>query len=150
MHNDTTLRKHAIVLLFGYALQFLAGMLLNLFVTIPTQHPGDAGSNYFIRSAHSLLWALSGSGGWELTFHAYLALLLLAGSTALFVRALILHNKEWAISGGLAALITSGALFNGLSFVDFNHNHSSMIMAACWLGAVGVLVFSLIRSKKIH
>src|SRR5665213_1655489 len=109
------LRRQGTGLLCGYALQFLAGMLLNLFVTIPNTHPGSTGSEYFSRSAHSLGWTLSGGGGWELAFHVYLGLLLVVGSISLFIFAMQIHNKSWSIAGGIAAVLTLGAFFNGLS-----------------------------------
>jgi hypothetical protein len=138
----------AIGLLIGYLLQFLAGMLLNLFVTIPHKHPGSSGTNYFSRSAHSLVWSLSGSGGWALSFHAGLALLLVVSSLGFLVSALIVHNKLWVITGGTAAMMTLGAFFNGLSFIDFDKDISSMIMATCWIGAVGALVIGLLKHVK--
>jgi hypothetical protein len=46
----------------------------------------------------------------------------------------------------MAAMTTKGALFNGLSFINYNHDISSMIMVSCWLIAVGSIVFALIRS----
>lgn len=148
------LRMQALGLLIGYGLQFLAGMLLNLFVTIEVTHPGSTGSEYFSRSWHSFVWSLSGHGGWELSFHAYLALLLVLGSIALFVRATVMRNKGWAITGGISALFTLGAFFNGMSFVDYNKDISSMIMATCWLVAVGTLVFGISKfsnqSAKKH
>lgn len=143
--DDTKVRRQSIGLLGGYALQFLAGMLLNLFVTIPANHPGRNASNYFIGGLHGLVWALSGHGGWELTFHVYLAVLLVFGCVSLFILALMQHNKNWAIAGGVAALFTIGAFLNGLSFINYSHNISSMIMAICWLIAVGALVFAVIK-----
>jgi hypothetical protein len=146
--NNTKLRRQAIGLLAGYALQFLAGMLLNLFVTIPTKHPGDSGSNYLARSWHSLVWTLSGHGGWELAFHVYLGCLLVVGSISLFTGAAIRHNTKWLVAGGVAALFTIGAFFNGMSFIDFNKDISSMIMATCWLAAVSSLVAACVLKAK--
>jgi hypothetical protein len=132
-------------LLFGYGLQFLVGILLNLFVTLPASHPGSTGNEYFARSAHSLIWAFSGTGGWELALHAYIALGLVLSSAALFIRSLKQHNRRWEIAGGIAAFFTLGAFFNGLSFVNYNEDVSSFIMATCWLIAVGALVVGLVR-----
>ncbi|MGH7141926.1 MAG: hypothetical protein ACREF5_00375 [Candidatus Saccharimonadales bacterium] len=146
--KNVEFNQRAIALLGGYLLQFLAGMFLNLFVTIPSKHPGSSGDNYLGRSFHSLVWSLSGSGGWVLSFHAGLALLLVLGSLSLFVMALIAHSRLWSVSGGIAALLTLGAFFNGLSFIDFNKNISSMIMAICWVGAVSVLVLGLLKHTK--
>lgn len=130
--------RHAIGLLAGYGLQFLAGMTLNLFVAIPDSHPGSTGGDYFIRSWHSLAWSMS-DGGWLLASHAGLAPLLVLGSVAQFVLAAVFHNKLWNIAGGLAALFTIGGFFNGLSFVDYNEDTSSLIMAVTLL-VVGLLL----------
>ena len=140
---SSKLRLQSIGLLIGYGLQFLAGMLLNLFVTIPTNHPGRNAADYFSGGFHGLVWALSGHGGWELSFHIYLAVLLVLGSVSLFIRAVTEHDKRWSIVGAIAALFTVGAFFNGLSFINYNHDISSMIMATCWLVAVGSLVFGV-------
>jgi len=146
--NNAKLKRQAIGLLAGYALQFLAGMLLNLFVTIPNKHPGDSGSNYVARSWHSLVWTLSGHGGWALAFHVYLGCILVLGSISLFIGAMMQHSRKWSVAGGIAALFTIGAFFNGMSFIDFNKDISSMIMATCWLAAVSSLVAACILKAK--
>lgn len=139
------LREQAAGLLVGYGVQFLAGMTLNLFVTIPGSHPGTTGNDYFVRSGHSLVWTLSGGGGIALAIHVYIAIGLLLGSVALFVRSLRARDKLWSWCSGIASIFTLGALFNGLSFVDFNQDISSMIMASCWLIAVGALITGLVK-----
>lgn len=123
-------------------------MTLNLFVTLPTIHPGAMGSDYFASAARGLWWALTNGGGIALTLHAYLALVLVLGCLALLVRGVAAHSKLWSWSGGVAALFTIGALFNGLSFVDYSHDFSSMIMASCWLAAVAVVVASLMLDAR--
>lgn len=138
--RTTKLKWQAIGLLVGYALQFLTGILLNLFVILPNKHPGDSGSNYGARSWHSLVWTLSGHGGWALALHVYLGCMLVFGSLSLFTGAMIQRSRKWSVAGGMAALFTIGAFFNGMSFIDFNKNPNSMIMAACWLVAVSSLV----------
>lgn len=137
------IRKHATGLLVGYALQFLAGMSLNLFATIPNQHPGANGAEYFSSSGRGLIWALSGNGGIALAIHAYIALALVAGSVSLVVTGIRHHDRLWSWCGGTAAFFTIGAFFNGLSFIDYNHDFSSMIMATCWLLAVGALIYAM-------
>jgi len=140
------LNRQAIGILAGYLLQFIAGIILNLFVTLPNSHPGDSGDNYFARSWHSLVWSMSGSGGWTLSFHAILALLLVLGSSSLAAIAIMKKDKSWRIAGSIAALLTIGAFFNGMSFIDFNKDVSSLIMAVCWVGAVSSLVIGLLIS----
>jgi hypothetical protein len=146
MKHEAQLRRHTYGLIIGFALQFLIGMSLNLFVTLPSSHPGTSGNNYFTRAWHGLVWSLSGRGGFALTAHIVLGIFLLLGCVGLFARGMRLHRSLWAWTGSIAALFTLGAIFNGLSFVNFNHNISSMIMATCWLIAVGSLITGIIRS----
>lgn len=146
--SDSRLRAHAVVMLWLFGLQFLAGMLLNLFVKIPKTHPGTTGGEYFSRSWSSLLWALSGGGGWALLVHASIAVVLFLGALALFLRSLGRSGRGWRWASGIAAFFPLGALFNGLSFLDFDEDFSSMIMAACWLIAVSLTVFLVARSPR--
>ena len=44
-------------------------------------------------------------------------------------------------------MFTLGALFNGMSFMDYNEEPSSAIMADCWLTAVTALVTPLVRTR---
>jgi hypothetical protein len=143
MKVKRNLRLYATGLLAGFGLQFLVGMALNLFVQLPTSHPGTTGNEYFSRSGHSLVWALSGNAGLGLAIHVYIALALVLGTLALFLRSLAVHNKQWTWVGLIAFIFTLGALFNGLSFVDYSHNVSSMVMASCWLIAVISLIVGI-------
>jgi hypothetical protein len=143
------IRAHALALLVLFCLQFLSGMTLNLFVTLPNSHPGTSGSNYLSRSGHSLVWALSNGGGVALTIHALLALLIFLASIALSIGGFSSRSKLWGWTGAIASIFTVGALFNGLSFLDFNIDISSMIMATCWLVALISLVIGLIKSYSV-
>jgi hypothetical protein len=142
--KSNSLYRFAAGLLAGFGIQFLAGMFLNLFVTIPRKHPGTMGNDYFIQSSHSLIWILFGSGGVALAIHVYIAIALFLGCLGLFILSLKLHDLVWARMGGIACLFTLGALFNGLSFIDYNKDISSMIMASFWLIAVGALIVGLL------
>lgn len=146
--TDPRLKRQASGLLFGYALQFFAGMILNLFVQVPSNHPGANDSAYFGGALHGLGWALSLGGGWTLAFHVYLGLFLVLGSISLSVMSIRKGTRKWKVASIIAALTTIGALFNGLSFINYNHNVSSLIMASCWLLAVGALVYVLVTDRQ--
>ncbi|MGN6427242.1 MAG: hypothetical protein ACTHMF_10530 [Leifsonia sp.] len=141
----TRVRRFGVVLLVLFGVQFAVGMLLNLFVELPTSHPGSAGDEYFARSAASLLWSLSGRGGPALLVHALLGAAAAVGSIVLFVLCVARRVRGWRWLSGLAALFTVGAFFNGMSFVDYGEDFSSAIMAGCWLLAVACLVAALVR-----
>ncbi len=141
--DNKRIRRMASGLLVGYGLQFLAGMTLNLFVSVPSTHPGVNSTDYFSGAIQALGWSLAGRGGWAMTIHVYLAIGLVLGAISIAVRGWRYRSKLWTSVGTVVALFTIGALFNGLSFVNYNHDFSSMIMAVTWLIAVGAIVFGL-------
>lgn len=143
--TSSQLRRFAIILLWIYAAEFVLGMTLNLFVTLPDSHAGTSGSGYYSQSGASLLWALEGGGGWVLFFHALVALLLLVASLVLFIRSFRSATRSWRWLSGVTFIFTFGALTNGLSFLDYGLDRSSAIMAGCWLVAIGALVYALVR-----
>ena len=127
-------------------MQFAAGTAVNLFVKLPTTHPGTTGGEYFGRSGANLLWALPGEGGPSLLIHASIAFSLVIGAIALFVQSLPSGGRGWRWASGIAALITLRALFNGTSFIDCNKEFNSAIMAGCWLIVVTTLAVILVRT----
>ncbi|MGI8680429.1 MAG: hypothetical protein ACR2LX_17445 [Jatrophihabitans sp.] len=122
--------------------QFVLGMAVNLFVTIPADHPGGHPSNYFTGSAQSIGWAIPRGGVW-LAAHVSLGLALVLGGIVTIILATRSGNRvatSTSVLGGAAIL---GAAFNGTSFLDFNQDYSSMIMAALFAVAVGSYVVGL-------
>lgn len=75
-------------------------------------------------------------------------MLLFIATLTLFLRSLTAGGRGWRWPSGTSALFTLGALFNGLSFADYGEDFSSMIMASCWLIAVALLLFLLVRAKE--
>lgn len=148
------LRERSIALLTMLALQFILGMILNLFVTLPDKHPGQVG-NYFVRSGHSFVWAISIGGGVALFLHVLVALGLLIGSIVFVIQASKARSKQWiwVSSIGLAGILA--AFSNGLSFLDFNHDLNSFIMASGYILATvsyttGIFLALQEQSKKAH
>ena len=68
-------RPLSMLALLLLALQFLLGMVVNLFVTIPASHPGTNAPEYFSGVAAGVAWALA-HGEWWLRLHALDGLLL--------------------------------------------------------------------------
>jgi hypothetical protein len=116
-------------------LQAAIGIVVNLYVMIPTRHPGAHPSEYFGGSLHSLAWAIA-HGAVALAVHAALGLALVLIVIGIAIDGLRLRG--WAISvwSTIAALLVIGAGFNGASFLDFNDNTSSLIMALLAFAAV--------------
>jgi hypothetical protein len=116
-------------------IQAAIGMVVNLDVTIPASHPGSRPANYFAGSASSVGWAVT-HGAAALAIHATLGLALAVIVIGVGVRSFAVARwpvRAWSI---LAALLVIGAGFNGASFLDFNYDVSSLIMALLAFGAV--------------
>jgi hypothetical protein len=131
-------------------IQASIGMVVNLDVTIPAHHPGARPSNYLSGSASSIGWAIT-HGAPALAIHATLGLALVIVVTGLAVRAFAVPSRPvraWSILGGLLVI---GAGFNGASFLDFNKDISSLIMALLAFAALAcyaIVLFLLAGGRQ--
>lgn len=147
-----TLRWILLVTVLLVVVQASIGMVVNLYVAIPSHHPGAKPANYFTGSFHSVVWAV-GHGAAALAVHATLGLalaVLVVGAAVHAIRAAGRAVAAWSVLGGLLVI---GAGFNGASFLDFNHDISSLIMALLALGAIGsytVALFLLGQPVRSH
>lgn len=104
--------------------QFVLGMAVNLFVTIPSpHHPGAHPSNYFTGSARSIGWAIPHGGVW-LAAHVSLGLALVLGGIVTITLATRSGNRVAMGTSALGGAAILGAAFNGASFLDFNQDYS--------------------------
>jgi hypothetical protein len=115
--------------------QFLLGMAVNLFVTISTNHPGSNAPEYFGGVVQSVTWAIL-HGHVLLQVHAVLGLLLVLNALGLLIAAIRTRARDliWVTSLGLFGVLAAG--FNGGSFLNYNQDLSSMIMATFFAWAV--------------
>ena len=115
--------------------QFLLGIATNLYVTIPTHHPGTSGS-YFAGIGSGIGWAI-GSGPVPLAIHAALGSALVLLAIGVFVLAVRLRARRWISCGLIGLIAVIAAWFNGVSFINVGqHNVNSMIMSAGFAAAV--------------
>jgi hypothetical protein len=122
--------------------QSAVGMVVNLYVTVPAHHPGAQPANYFTGSLRSIAWALS-HGTLALAVHAALGIATVAIAIWVAVCAVALRSDRVGFVYVLAAGLVIGAGFNGASFVDFNHDVSSLLMALLALGALACYLVAL-------
>jgi hypothetical protein len=125
-------------------------MAVNLFVTIPTNHPGANPPEYFGGVVQSVTWAIL-HGHVLLIIHASLGLLLVVNALGLLVAAIRTRAADliWVTSLGLFGVLVAG--FNGGSFLNYNQDFSSMLMAtffACALIAYMVGLFLTGRTSS--
>lgn len=144
-----TARESAYRRTLGFALgllvaQFLLGMAVNLFVTIPPDHPGAHPPEYFGGVVTSVTWSILHGGLW-LTLHAALGLVLVLGAVGTLVQATRLGGGARITLAALGLIGVLGAGFNGGSFLNYNQNFSSMLMAVGLALATSVYIASLYR-----
>jgi hypothetical protein len=111
------------------------GMFVNLFVSIPKRHSGAQPHNYVTGSLKSVAWAID-HGALALAVHTVLGVLLAIMVIGIAAKSLRLPRRSLALWSILGALLTVGAGFNGASFLDYNKNASSFVMAVLAFGAV--------------
>jgi hypothetical protein len=121
-------------------IQFLLGMAVNLFVTITTNHPGANPPEYFGGVVQSVTWAIL-HGHILLVVHASLGLLLVLNALGLLVAAIRGRQRDLitVTSFGLFGVLAAG--FNGGSFLNYNQDFSSMLMA--FFFAIAVVAYSI-------
>jgi uncharacterized membrane protein YhaH (DUF805 family) len=130
--------------------QFGFGSAVNLFVTIPSRHPGAHPSNYLAGSWSGVIWAMS-HGAFSLVVHAILGLVLVLMAISIVVRATRMKDvrmNTWAILG---LLFIVGAGFNGASFLDYNKNVSSFVMALLGFASIAsyaIMLYSLSSTQS--
>jgi cytochrome c oxidase subunit IV len=120
--------------------QYVLGMAINLFVTIPTDHPGANPAEYFGGVVSSVSWAIL-HGGLLLTLHAVWGLVLVLGAIGTLVQAIRLGGGARVTWSALGLFGVLAAGFNGGSFLNYNQDFSSMLMAIGWaLGMTSYVV----------
>jgi glucan phosphoethanolaminetransferase (alkaline phosphatase superfamily) len=147
--DKVKLRGQSIGLLSMLGIQFILGMVLNLFVQLPKIHSGTSG-NFFSRFVHGFGWAITIGGGIVLTLHVLVAIGLLLGSLALLARAIAVRNKPWIIGSAIGALGVITALTNGLAFIGYNQNATSFVMAMGFFVAATAYSVVLARVHVIN
>jgi heme A synthase len=140
-------RGWAFGLLIALLVQFGLGMYVNLFAHIPLNHPGHGAKNFFAGAYHSVAWAeTSAHSPLILAFHAGLGLLLVLGSLWLAVLAIRGRRAGYVWPAVLGALFILGAGFNGASFLNYNEDANSYVMALLFAAAVLCYISILAQS----
>jgi len=123
--------------------QFMLGMATNLFVQIPTSHPGANPPEYFSGVAQSVTWAiLHGPSIW-LVAHAVLGVLIVLSAFGLLFRTIPARNRLAITTSVIGALAVLAAGLNGGSYLNYHEDFSSMIMATFFAVAVTAYVVGL-------
>ncbi len=120
-------------------IQFRLGMAVNLFVKIPTDHPGSNPPEYFSGVAQSVTWAIL-HGHILLALHAIFGLVLFVAALMTLVSGIQTRRRGIVLSSAFGFIGILGAGFNGGSFLNYHQDFSSMIMATGF--AIAVVAYS--------
>jgi hypothetical protein len=120
-------------------MQFVVGMVVNLYVAIPASHPGANAPDFFPGIGTAIAWAIS-RGALALAAHVVLGLALIVVSVSHIITAVSIGRRSWVVLSIAGTLFLVGAAFNGASFVNYGHDFSSLIMSGCF--AVALLCYA--------
>jgi hypothetical protein len=136
-------RREIFLALMLVLVQSAIGIVVNLYASIPADHAGSAGGDYFTRSFHSVVWSIA-HGALSLEIHAALGIALVLVALHAIRRASALQDGLVIALCVLAAALAIGAGFNGASFLDFGKDVSSLIMALLAFASVGSYAGALV------
>lgn len=142
------LRPIAGIILLLLAAQFLIGMVANLYVQLPSVHPGSNAPNYFLGVVQGVVWALR-HGTWALVIHVVLGFLLGLASLLLIGLSIAAQQRGWIILSGIGWIGVMGAGFNGASFLNYGHDFSSLLMSIGFLLATISYTIGFSRQRNV-
>jgi hypothetical protein len=143
--KDGRFRRSLAFVIAALIIQYLLGMAVNLFVKIPTDHPGANPPEYFGGVAASVSWAILHGGSW-LTLHAAWGLGVVLAALGTLVQAIRLRGGGRITLAALGFVGVLGAGFNGGSFLNYQEDFSSMLMAVGFALAISAYVALLYRT----
>jgi hypothetical protein len=143
--KETRFRTALAFALGALIVQFLLGTAVNLFVKIPTDHPGANPPEYFGGVVTSVSWAILHGGLW-LTLHAVWGLVLVLAALGALIQAIRQGGGGRITLAALGFVGVLGAGFNGGSFLNYHADFSSMLMAVGFALTMSAYVALLYRT----
>jgi hypothetical protein len=128
-------------------IQYLLGMAVNLYVTLPSRHPGAGARNYFTGAASGLAWVIPHGPAWAAA-HAALGLALVLAALVSIALTRRAGSRLATVMAVLGALAIMGAGFNGASFLNYGQAFSSMIMAGLWALALACYITGMFLAVR--
>ena len=133
--SQNSLRTIAFVMLGLLVLQYVLGMVTNMWV----QFPQTDQVNQLWDAARAQLPSLA---------HIILGVLLLAGAIIFVIRAASQHRRNWIVSSALGVTAILVAAFGGATYVSSQSDAWSMVMALGFIGAVLAYGWGLYATRR--
>jgi hypothetical protein len=137
----------ALAMLLLLLAQFLLGMFVNLFISIPSSHPGA--SQDLVRGAVlGVGWAMVG-GAPALAVHTAVGFLLTAGSVALLLGAIAQgRRRALVVTTAFGLLGVLGAGLNGIGFLNYTVDKTTYLMSVGFSVSVAAYVAVLFFARQ--
>jgi hypothetical protein len=132
-------------------IQFGLGMWINLFITIPQNHPGADAPNFVVGFFQSIVWGIA-HGGLLVAIHIVLGLTVVTFHPMLGILPL---SVQWGprgsvLAGAAAAVLALTAAVGGAAYLTYQQEPYSLLMAMGFGGVVLCYTISLyILSRPI-
>ena len=129
-----SLRINSIALIIMLILQYILGMIINMYVSFPdTKVAGQ-------------LWEFAWSQI-PIAAHIILAILILIGAIVLCIRSARNKNRTWFRASGFGLLFVFIAGFSGAQFIATQNDALSFVMSLSFIFAIGSYVWGLYVTK---
>jgi len=129
------LRVNAIFMIVVLVIQYVLGMVANLFVKFPDTNQPDQ------------LWAAARSQ-FPTMAHIVVGTLLLVGAVVFVIRATRNHHRSWIASSVAGLIAILAALFGGVTFTTTQVDGYSLLMAIAAIAAFVAYGWGLYASRK--
>ena len=126
----------------GLLVQYAVGLWVSLYVTVPAR---DQGGGVLAAIGRALA-----NGPAALALHAGLGLLLLLGSIALVVRAVVARDRFFIVTTAVSLLAVLAAAGNGAAFVNNGQDGASLAMGLLTAVALLCQLINLFRLSAPH
>ncbi len=129
------LRSQGWEMIFALAVQYILGMITNLFVQFPDT------------TVEGQLWEFAWTQVSEAA-HIILGLLLSIGAVMLLIRSINYKNRTWTIAAsvGLAGILT--AIYGGVRFIPTQNDLYSLVMSIAFIVALLAYGWGVYASKN--
>jgi multisubunit Na+/H+ antiporter MnhC subunit len=134
MDANPKLRGHALGLMGLLVVQYVLGMLSNMYVSFPENNTDWQQWHY-------------AEGQLLIVAHIVVGMALLLGMIVLWVRAMKLRDKAWKIAGGLGTGSVVLAIVSGSEFISNQKDGYSFAMSLFFITAVASLGWGIYKTK---
>jgi hypothetical protein len=132
-------------------IQFGTGIWINLYITIPQNHPGADATNFVVGFFQSIVWGIA-HGGLLVAIHVVLGLTAVTFHPVLGLLPLSVQYgpRGSALAGAAAAVLALAAAVSGAAYLTYQQDLYSLLMALGFGGVVLCYAISLyVLSRSI-